>query len=338
MKTIYDFIPSVIFYHYPCPDGFGAYSIAHKKLSEWPVNLDDIHFIPYDHKDEIPTSIVRDKNVLMIDCCFPRKKLEKLKSIAKDVYILDHHKGAQDECKDLEYCHFDLSKSGIRLSWEFFFPDDHIPAIVYYIEDRDLHVKKYLESNYFCAYVDQLAYDLNKWQSLFRVHIGSSECHEIILKGRVYNDHHTKLTNDFVALAFPANVLGHNILVANVPKPYSSSVPVTLIGENPTIPFAMAFTIEHIPSFKTLGARLSFRSKEFDLIPLTKQLGGGGHPNAAGAIVKLETLMSLIGAPFIENECVQGIISLLTINNHMAPEEINRRVDLAKLALNNLKK
>lgn len=291
MKTINNYVPSVIFYHFPCPDGFGAYVIALKKLR---LIKADCKYIPYDHRDEIPREKVKNQNILMIDCCYNRKKLETLKSLAANVYVLDHHQGAKDECGDLDFCYFDISKSGIRLAWEFFFPEEPIPAFVYYIEDRDLHAKNYPESNNFCAYVDQLSYDPNKWLDLLSVHVGTKACYEIITKGTAYNDIHARITNDIAEAAFPIRLCGHDILALNAQRPFNSSCLTKIINENAHLPFAMSYYIEYIQAFNEIGARLSFRSKTLNLIPIAKKFGGGGHPNAAGAIVKLDVLMDIL--------------------------------------------
>jgi oligoribonuclease NrnB/cAMP/cGMP phosphodiesterase (DHH superfamily) len=78
----------------------------------------------------------------MIDFCLPREELLKLKAIASSLLVLDHHKTAMEDCGDLDFCIFDMTRSGAGLAWDFAYNngkrEDNLPWLIKYIEYRDL--------------------------------------------------------------------------------------------------------------------------------------------------------------------------------------------------------
>jgi hypothetical protein len=138
----------VVCYHYPCMDGIASAYVSQKfnpsiKLVKWihGCNLESI----------LPD--FEQKNVLFIDVCPFLNQLEKIKTVAKSVYVLDHHFSKQEECGHLEYCKFDMSISGCVMAWNYFFPDKEVPLVLKCIMDRDLmqYGKSYPESEAFTA-------------------------------------------------------------------------------------------------------------------------------------------------------------------------------------------
>lgn len=119
----------VIIHGGSCPDGFGAAWAVYKRHP-------NAEFKFAFHGQTPPDVVGRD--VVIADFCYPRDQLIKMKAEAKSLIVLDHHKTAQAECGDLEYCHFNMNKSGAVLAWEYFHPDTKIPWLLQYIQYRDL--------------------------------------------------------------------------------------------------------------------------------------------------------------------------------------------------------
>lgn len=117
--------------HKNCNDGFHAYLVARLAFPKI-----KCYFASYN--DDFDVELVRGKDVLITDFSFKRDKLLELKSVAKSVVLIDHHKSAMEEVGDLDFCHFDMEHSGAVLTWMKLFPGDRIPRILLYVEDRDL--------------------------------------------------------------------------------------------------------------------------------------------------------------------------------------------------------
>lgn len=296
--TFKTYQPEVIFYHNPCPDGFGAYVISKLKL------LDKCIYIPYDHNDDVPDLIVAGRRVMMIDCCYDKvEKIRKLLDLASSVYILDHHQGNKDKLYKIlgnkadEISFFDTNKSGIRLAWEFFNENYSAPAIVHHVEDRDLHRFQYINTKSFCAYLDFLGFDYNGWCKLFSCYLGDQLTLAFSEKGEDLLKYFEKLAEDITKLSFwvtlPEYYGGHKVLFVNIGKPFNSEVPHLLLKRNSDVPFVVAFSYEEING--ELKVRLSFRSLTFDVINIAQKFGGNGHPQAAGAIISAPLFNELLG-------------------------------------------
>lgn len=299
--TIKTFQPTVILYHNPCPDGFGSYVVARKFLG------DNCLYIPFDHNDEVPESFITNENVMMIDCCYDKlERLETLLRLSKSVYILDHHEGnrqsllkilGKEQADAISY--FDISKSGVRLIWEFFNEDKDIliPALVLYLEDRDLYRFAFIDTKQFCGYIDSLGFEYNKWVKILDYRMGDKKLTEIFIKGEGILAYFEKLALDISKTAFktklPSNYGGHETVVVNIGKPFNSEVPHILLRKYPTIPFIIAFAFEELRG--EIKVRLSFRSRDFNVIPIAQKFGGNGHPQAAGAIINVPLFFELIG-------------------------------------------
>jgi uncharacterized protein len=63
---------------------------------------------------------------------------ELIQKVKYHLIVIDHHKSAMIELHDISNTHFDMTKSGAMLSWEFFHPGKEPPKFIRYIQDRDL--------------------------------------------------------------------------------------------------------------------------------------------------------------------------------------------------------
>jgi oligoribonuclease NrnB/cAMP/cGMP phosphodiesterase (DHH superfamily) len=85
-----------------------------------------------------------------------------------NVFILDHHKTAEEELKDIDDKIFDMHHSGAYLSWNYFYDFDNenrsvvsskVREFILLIEDRDLWTNKYGDKtlylfNALCEYLN----------------------------------------------------------------------------------------------------------------------------------------------------------------------------------------
>ena len=80
---------------------------------------------------------ITDKHVVVVDFAFTRNVLLELKKRCASLYVIDHHKSAQDELKDLEFCTFDMSRSAAQLVWDMVYGGNR-PFWVDCVGNRDL--------------------------------------------------------------------------------------------------------------------------------------------------------------------------------------------------------
>lgn len=76
--------------------------------------------------------------VYILDFSYSREILESINEKVGVLVVLDHHKTAEAHLLGLPYAHFDMTKSGALLAWEYFFPDEEPPMPCLYVNDRDL--------------------------------------------------------------------------------------------------------------------------------------------------------------------------------------------------------
>jgi len=117
-------------YHANCADGFAA------ALAVWMKYKDSYEYIPVQYGNPAPP--VDGRDVLIVDFSYPRKELLQLKEAAKSLLVIDHHKTAEKELAGLDFCIFDMNKSGAVLTYQYISPDQEIPKLFLYIQDRDL--------------------------------------------------------------------------------------------------------------------------------------------------------------------------------------------------------
>ena len=151
----------IIIYHKDCVDGFTAAWIADRVLYGNPI----MH--PAQYGDEPPWSLLTDKtNLFILDFSYPRDMLLSIQGKVKNIKVLDHHKTAEADLVGLDFCEFDMTRSGAGLAWDFFHHGDHRPWIVDYVEDRDLWQWKLNNSKAVNAYIGTVTKTLNDWDVL----------------------------------------------------------------------------------------------------------------------------------------------------------------------------
>lgn len=153
---------TVVIYHGDCFDGFGAAWVAKKALN-YPY-----YMIPrkYGQQEHLEIPEPKDANVYILDFSFPRASMVQLSKIVKKLVVLDHHKTAQADCEGLDFCTFDMNRSGAGLTWDYFYPEIPRPPLINYVEDRDLWKFKLPDSDAIHAYISSWPKDYNVWDWL----------------------------------------------------------------------------------------------------------------------------------------------------------------------------
>ena len=145
-----------VIYHADCTDGFGAAYAAWKLLG----NRAEYHAC----KHGTPPPDVVGKNVVILDFSFNNATTKQMIEEADGLLVIDHHKSAMVELHDIANTHFDMTKSGDMLSWEFFHPGKEPPKFIKYIQDRDLWKWELEYSKEFSAAVEMVPFEFEEFE------------------------------------------------------------------------------------------------------------------------------------------------------------------------------
>ncbi len=270
-----------IIYHFPCPDGFGAAVVARRKFGA------DAEYLTGNYGKPFQADFNPEDEVYIVDYSLPRQQLLDIKSRVSKLVVLDHHDTAKENLDGIPDCIFDNSRSGIRLAWDYFFPNEDVPNWVQWVEDKDLWTYKLEPTRAFSCGLATLPFDFEVWGKLF----DDSFSKELLDKGRVllsYQDALVQRMADkpivtsfkkFVIHAVPGNILQSEI--------------GEYLNEKHSNDVAMIYYYEpHDGKF-----RCSFRSKhgsDINTRIITEYYSGGGHKNASGCSMLPEDFFAFL--------------------------------------------
>ena len=256
----------ICIYHANCADGFTSAWVVRKALGE------SVQFYPGVYQDMPPD--VTGKDVLLVDFSYKRPVLEAMRGQAASVIVLDHHKTAEADLRDLPgvLSVFDMNRSGARITWDYFFPTQEPPAMLRHIEDRDLWRFALRKTREIQASVFSYPYEFSAWDFLME----QADLNQLAVEGEAIERKHFKDIRELVnVVTRRMKIGGYVVPVANLPYTLTSDAGHLLAkGE----PFAGCYW--DTPE----GRVFSLRSTDegVDVSEIAKQYGGGGHRNASG--------------------------------------------------------
>lgn len=265
-------------YHGNCADGFTSAWVVRKALGE------DVDFHAGVYNDPPPD--VEGRDVVMVDFSYKRPVLEGIRERAASVLILDHHKTAEADLRDLPgvVSVFDMNRSGARITWDHYFPKDEPPALLLHVEDRDLWRFALRKTREIQASVFAYPYEFKVWDFLMGANLD-----QLAVEGEAIERKHFKDIRELVGVVTrpmtfrapwldgpaPADLGFVTVPVANLPYTLTSDAGHLLAKGHP---FAGCY-------WDTPAGRVfSLRSTDdgADVSEVAKQYGGGGHRNASG--------------------------------------------------------
>lgn len=267
-------------YHANCADGFGAAWVVRRHFA----GMVDFH--PGVYQDTPPD--VSGLHVVMVDFSYKRDTVEAMRTGAKSIKIIDHHKTAIDDLSgrlaEEDGCPieliFDLNRSGAGLTWDTYFTDEPRPQLINHIEDRDLWRFKLPYTREIQAAVFSEPYDFVKWDFLM-----AAPVEHLVAEGVAIERKHHKDVAELVRVCKRRmNIGGKVVWGANLPYTLTSDAGHMMADDGE--PFAACYW--DTPE----GRVFSLRSREggSDVSEIAKQYGGGGHKNAAGFRISLRDI------------------------------------------------
>lgn len=279
---------TVCFYHTDCYDGLGAAYAVWSHFNRTG-RIGEIDFVPVFHKQKIVDDLT-DKELIIVDFCFPQDVMESMIDAARSVTLLDHHiKPAKPIIDALNnrlaagwqsgksvHLEFDNTRSGALMAWEHYHGAGTAPGIIRHISDRDLwkfalpHTREIID-----AVATRVGYDLQAFVAL--ANLGEGVFPALIREGeiigrRIQRDIENVIRSTMRMVEFE----GFTVPMINCPYWLASDALAQLALEHP---FAISY-------FDTEYSRVfSLRSRKDggeDVAELCMRRGGGGHKNAAG--------------------------------------------------------
>lgn len=255
---------NVVIYHADCTDGFGAAYAAWKCLG----NRAEY----YACKHGTPPPDIKGKNVVILDFSFDNATTKKMIDAADSLLVIDHHKTAMVELHDIPNTHFDMTKSGAMLSWDFFHPGKEPPKFVRYIQDRDLWTWELEYSKEFSAAFDMVPFEFEEFEKFEDDSVFDDACK----RGSYILAYSKTVVKKVCEKAQKRKLNEKDVLVVNASH-WMSEIGGRLA---PDCDFALIWYWDH----EARHTKVSLRAFHdiVDVGEISRQFGGGGHRKAAG--------------------------------------------------------
>ena len=284
---------TVVLFHRNCDDGFGAAFVAYLVMGL------SAEYIGMKYGDNPPN--VKGKNVYVFDFSFSPEVLLEMGAEAKSIHMLDHHLSAAKSWEPLldgngyfsnyrnVHVKFDMTRSGAGLAWEYFFPTKKMPMLIRHIQDNDLWKFSVVNTKYFIRNLRSYDQCFDTWKMFFSYRVWEGAYKEFVREGVSQERFFGAQVNAIHDLQKPSTaILGNSIgLALNANEVFSSEIGHLLSVDSGT--FGMVYCVIDDK------VKCSLRSSgEFDVSVLAKLYGGGGHRNASGMVVSIDTFFKEI--------------------------------------------
>ena len=255
---------NVVIYHADCTDGFGAAYSAWKQLGN------RAEYYPCKHGTPPPDVV--GKNVVILDFSYGNQITKNMIKDANNLLVIDHHKSAMVELHDISNTHFDMTKSGAMLAWEWFHPGKEPPKFIKYIQDRDLWKWELPYSKEFAAAFDMIPFEFEEFEKFE----DDSVFDDAVKRGSYILAYSKTVVKKVCEKASTRKMNGKDVLVVNASH-WMSEIGARLA---PDCDFAMIWYWDHDDQVTKVSLRAFHDSQ--DVSEIAKHYGGGGHKKAAG--------------------------------------------------------
>lgn len=259
-------------------DGFSSGYSLWKALKD----TDELMFIEVQYGQEPPYEALREfapDRVYIVDFSYKAPVLKDFLNEFPETMVIDHHKSSLPELEAAfedrvykTYIH-DVSLSGCVLTWQHFFPEEEIPEILLYVQDRDLWKFELENSKEINAFIASLPNDFEEWDQFYTPEAYDAgraiiRLQEKAIERRLKDVRMIKI-DDYTV---PCVNASENI----------SELGSAMCEAYPDAPFSVSYCD------RGDGKRsYSLRSRNgFDVSEVAKAFGGGGHPSSAAFTVE----------------------------------------------------
>lgn len=271
----------VVIYHANCKDGHGVKAIM--KLLNIHAEYMPLQYGSYDF-EQLKLSLA-NKLVYVSDFSFNIEECNKLEKVVKSMVIVDHHDTPfKSPVADLKYTHFDMCKSGTRLTWEFWKSSlgADIPLMVKLIEDRDIW------NFFYSPYTEALEIAISTFgMEIIDKYLCNDASLKALLSSFMEYGIDEKLRKDISKSknTLPMTIDGIKFQSINLTSGMSEIL--NLISLEHNLP-AISYYIDS--NERALICSLRSSIEEVDVGEIASRFGGGGHKAASGFKIKLEDI------------------------------------------------
>lgn len=261
----------VVLYHGGCTDGFTAAWAAFRALGA------KAEYIAVEHQVPPPEGLT-GKTIYLLDFTYARDIMEQL--IAQNVRVtaLDHHVSAREATMMTSDYRYDNDKSGARIAWEYFHPNEPVPLLVRIVEDQDLHRYAIAETRAVADWLDLYDFDFKLYTKLARTLGSVTGLRRALRRGEMVRQYRDKCIERLVAnAAYEIQFAEFRVRAVNT-ELYHSEIATAIASGHP---FGVVWRM------RPNGIYVSLRSDEHgvNVAELAQRYGGGGHFHAAGFLV-----------------------------------------------------
>ena len=257
--------PVTVLYHSDADGMASAYAA-------WRVYQDTATYIPVQYNQPVPEIPEGTTHLLIVDFSYDRETCDAL-AAKYSLLVIDHHRSAEENLRGSNYAIFSMNKSGCALTWEYFHKREPMPAILAYVQDRDLWKFELPDSEVVNLYIATLPFEFDAW------HDEASSPYFIHSAYEAGSYIHTFRNGQIKAALRDVRIMFwdiHEVPVVNC-SANVSEVGNELCRQYPAAPFSATYCDRK-------GVRSwSLRSVgDFDVSEVARRYGGGGHCRAAG--------------------------------------------------------
>jgi oligoribonuclease NrnB/cAMP/cGMP phosphodiesterase (DHH superfamily) len=281
-----------IVFHYPCQDGLSSAYVA--MLAHIQNELPQPELYPIAHGVSLDINRFEGKKVLFCDYSPKLDILNQIENIAKSIVVLDHHVTARDDLVTKPYAIFDMGRSGVGITWDYFFPGVPFPLFLSMIQDRDLWRWLIPGSKNFCSGFCTVCSTIDTYDfvQLFKIfdelYTNPDKIEYYIgIGGLIQNSTMQKVISIAEnALKKIGSYQGKRVCVVTCTSEFTSELG-NVISSDPNVDFAVLWRHDNVLDQYHVSLRSCDKA---NVSEIAKSFGGGGHPNAAGFSSKISPL------------------------------------------------
>ena len=283
-------IIDIVLYHGHCADGFGsAFCVWFYYKKNFGKDVADkityracFHSADTDSnlKDDFITELT-GKNIVMCDFSYKYDQLIRIQNVCKTLMILDHHKTAQKDLESIspELKIFDMARSAVGITWEFFFPTEKLPMFLAHIQDRDIWKWSLPGTNEFSTWLHTQKFDFELFETLLDEEVVAKSIHT----GKLYLEYKDIIVQNMINRAsYVIHEINNEykiVLYANTGE-FVSEVGNKLFNKYPWGDFSVAYSYDLYRNKTSFSLRST--PDRTDVSVIAKRWGGGGHRDASG--------------------------------------------------------
>lgn len=265
----------LVIYHDNCLDGTCSAWLLWKSY-----NGVQLHAAKYGD----PPPLVTGRNVIVADFSYPAEVMKLMHAQANSMVVLDHHKTAEEACRGLTFCKFDMAECGASLVLDWL--DDQgiyspgiTTTVVKYVKDYDLWQFKHEQTRPFNERMKSYGFAVDLFDKAFQDYC--SNPYGFIKEGRAILDFRESVIAYHVEHAHDIMLCGHSVPFVQCSYPGF----INDVGE--ALGRGRKFAVVALPGTDD-SFKYSLRSAPsgIDVSEIAKHFGGGGHNHAAGFVSK----------------------------------------------------